>query len=569
MSIQNSYLAQSKYGYDTVVAVTQKALNNAIETYYSDSTTFTPVTFYFIKDGSGNAQSIQKADLLKLTNNIDPLSPTVSVAQQKTLSTSQFYFAFSFTIGNPQNYLLTNYLTLKPGSNSVRYSLLCFQLQVAFWNPDNKTWVDIKQTLAKEFNIFADINLVNVLNNKTSNSSVLAAIAALGGTGLNIQQLIFDLDSAVVDPTSTLTGIDSTCSVFTPLMQQFANAYFSTYTSQSGALNYAITSENTASLVPTAMDWFIGPFVDGSGNAISSPTVDQQDLTTLNYVFSVNGDKLPASASHFIIPGFHLPYLHFTRTPFNWNWLEDNGSSHNPDLDTNADVNKYDGAISINRDAFAKYLDNQLKSYVKQNWFIPIVTANYTDLGKKDNADVFQVNTQNIESIPDGFQVYNGDSSSNQSDKLVSWSNQQSVTANGKVNPANYMKVINSFSLDFSVCAGQGTLSQTLEIYVEEVYNDKAYGGLAIFIHSYDVFNLVLDDHGNLMFQKDTDQSTLDNTPHNITLYGEDNGWLQTWLQAVTATSFEELPVSLPQQFVFPGGNAFTFQDAQFANNSD
>src|ERR1700744_4724216 len=100
MSIQNSNLA--KFGYDTVVSVTQKALNNAIETYYKTAK-FSPVTYYFIKDGSGNPVAVDKATLLATyTSNIDPLGNNVTASQQKTLAASQFYFAFNFTIGNPQ-----------------------------------------------------------------------------------------------------------------------------------------------------------------------------------------------------------------------------------------------------------------------------------------------------------------------------------------------------------------------------------------------------------------------------------------------------------------------------------
>src|ERR1700744_2422010 len=80
MSIQSSYLVQPKYGYDMVVAVTQKALNNTIKDYYANvagsKTPFTQQTCYFVKDATGNPLAIDKASLLALTNNIDPLTIT-------------------------------------------------------------------------------------------------------------------------------------------------------------------------------------------------------------------------------------------------------------------------------------------------------------------------------------------------------------------------------------------------------------------------------------------------------------------------------------------------------------
>ena len=545
MSIQNSYLAQPKYNYDTVVAVTQKALNNAIETYYEDATTFSQVTYYFIKDGSGNPQAIDKATLLaNYTSGIDPLATTVSISQQKTLSASQFYFAFSFKIGNPQMDLSTNYITLNPGSNSVRYYLLCFQLQVAFWNPDNKSWVAIKQTTAKEFNIYANINLKNVLDNTNLPASVQAAVNTLGGTGVNIQQLIFDLDSAVVDPASTLTQLDNTCSVFKPLMQQFANAYFRTYTLQSGALNYALTTTNTSTLVPTGMEWFIGGFVDGNGNAMTNPTQDQQDLATLNYLFSTNGDTLNAGAQ------------------FNWNWLEDNGNSHNPDLDTNADVNKYDGTISINRDAFAKYLQNQLNTYVRSNCYRPNVYL------WNAHTDFFSigVHTSNADA-PQAFMLYQPSSSSGEGDVLLFYNYQNSSSATGIANPNDTccMEVI--FTLKFIIKEQTAKISQTFEIHIKEFISNKSYESWPVLKELSDSFDIVIDDLGLLSFQNIPNSSTIIDNSNWQPLY--EGAQINTIFGKLMPENIQQIPPAMPKQFVFPGGNAFTFQDAQFSNNSD
>ncbi|HTE28314.1 hypothetical protein [Flavitalea sp.] len=558
MSIQNSNLIQTKYSYDTVVAVTQKALNNAIETWYEDATTFSLVTYYFIKDSSGNPQAIDKASLLKLTNNIDPLSATLTSAQQKTLSTTVFYFAFSFIIGNPANALNINYITLSPGTDTVQYDLLCRTLQVAFWNPDNQSWISIKQTTAREFNISADINLKNVLDNSNLPPRVQAAVDTLGGTDVNVQQLLFDLDSAVVAPTTTVAGLSSSCSVFKPLMQQFANAYFSTYTAQSGALNYALTTSNTASLAPTKMDWYINAFVDSKGNLISNPTEDQQDLATLSYLFANNSDKLNPSAQ------------------LNWNWLEDNGSSHNPDMDTNADVNKYDGAISVKRDAFANYLISQLNGYVQQNCWAPYIDQTpetYGDL-------VFTLGTppSNV------FSAYNPNSMADgEPDQLFLYFYDKIFTLPVvQVIPAATMNVTCFF--DLQVYLGDGstapvnrlTLQQSFHIQISTTLTDpttgkaKVYSGSPVNKSFTDVFNVQVDDHGNIVFVKNSALSTSTDISTDVNLPFE-NDWDSTdsYVQNLAAKTFSEIPFTFPQQFVFPGGNAFTFQDAQFSGFSD
>src|ERR1700744_2629630 len=170
MSIQNSYLVQPKYGYDMVVAVTQKALNNTIKDYYAtvaaSKTPFTPQTCYFVKDATGNPLAIDKASLLALTDNIDPLTVTSGQTDDiNTLVKSTFYFAFQFTPGDPTGTNKFTYLTLNPVANSVIYYLLCTTIKIAFWNPDAQTWINVTQTRANEFNINADIDLQNVLDN--------------------------------------------------------------------------------------------------------------------------------------------------------------------------------------------------------------------------------------------------------------------------------------------------------------------------------------------------------------------------------------------------------------------
>ncbi len=552
MSIQNSNL--SKYGYDTVVAVTQKGLNVGISTYYSNAKTFSQVSYYFIKDSSGNAQPIDKLNLLQnYTNNIDPLSTSLSAAQQKALSTTGFYFAFSFIIGNPQNAANVKYLTLNPGSSSVRYYLLCKTLQVAFWNPDNNTWVGIKQMVLKEFNIYADVNLKNVLDNTNLNPAIQAAVDTLGGTDVNVQQLIFDLDSAVVDPNSTLDNIDNTCSVFKPLMQQFANTYFSTYMAQSGALNYAITTKNTSSLVPTEMNWNIGAFVDSNGNAIANPTQDQQDLATLNYLFATNGNSLPTVAQ------------------FSWNWLEDNGSSHNPDLDSNADVNKYAGAISINRDAFAQYLISQLNSYAQQNCWAP-----YIDPGETGNGDL----VFSLGALPgDVFRPYNPNNVifGDPDQLLLYWYNAKvNLPIVQSNNPDDTMCVTCKFSL--SVTLGDGdtiptnrlTIEQNFQLQITANCSSKSYDGSPVNKKYKDVFNMQVDDQGRMLFNRNEALSQNTDLSTNVDL-PFDNDWDSTdaYVQSLAAKSFTAFPFTLPQQFVFPGGNAFVFQDAQFVGSSD
>lgn len=104
MSIQNSFLSQAGYGYDTVVAVTQSALNETIRTYYKTAAKkFQPVTCYFVTNPSGSPVQIDRQSLLNLTNQVDPLnivswdgSGTMPPDLNAALN-AKCCFAFSFT----------------------------------------------------------------------------------------------------------------------------------------------------------------------------------------------------------------------------------------------------------------------------------------------------------------------------------------------------------------------------------------------------------------------------------------------------------------------------------------
>ncbi|MBN8876872.1 MAG: hypothetical protein J0I32_04945 [Sphingobacteriales bacterium] len=584
MSIQQSNLAQSKYGYDTVVAITQKALNNAIETYYTDAKKpdtlqpiFTPVSLYYVKDSSGNPVAIAKADLLKLTGNADPLSLNLSAAQIKTISSSAFYFAYNFTIGNPTGDGTISYITLHPGSDTVSYSLLCKNLQVAFWNPDKSSWVSIKQTLLQEFNLKATVKVKTILDNTNLSPAVQAAVDSLGDTVVDVQKLIFDLDSAAIDLTSTLTSLDSTCSVFAPMMQQFASDYFSTYASQnSGALNYAVTQKNSASLAPTGLEWYIGAPVDAYGNPIlknetvvlkggvpmivfTPETMDQQDLSTLNYLFSVNGNALPAAAQ------------------FNWNWLEDNGTSHNPDVDTNADINKFAGAISIKRDAFARYLQSQLDSYVARNLWVPSI---YTGTSGYD--DEFGIEFAQAPMPQNVFQPFNAATIATTGyDELLRYSyDYNSGNVAGYYADGDYMNVVCSFYLSVRIDRDKAMPApyQTLIIdqgitfaiqsqMTAEDYGTQFYQGSPVSKTFTDVFTILAGDDGAISFANSKTSHYDFSSP--IDLPGNVIGQINEYIQGLTAGNFTQVPVTLPKQFVFPGGNAFLFKDTQFSNNSD
>jgi hypothetical protein len=142
MSAIQSNLSASQFGYDFVVATTQESINGTMKEYLYNSN-FPVVKMYWNQDSNGNPVPIAYDDLMKQTNNTDPLKVgNWNVGDPKSqdiinISNSQFYFAFEAAIGIPAGILPQNIpdiVTLQLTSQSVIFKLICSQFTVVTCN---------------------------------------------------------------------------------------------------------------------------------------------------------------------------------------------------------------------------------------------------------------------------------------------------------------------------------------------------------------------------------------------------------------------------------------------------
>jgi hypothetical protein len=117
------------------------------------------------------------------------------------------------------------------------------------------------------------------------------------------------------------------------------------------------------------------------------------------------------------------------------------------------------------------------------------------------------------------------------------------------------------------------TLGQSLWIMVDATGNagikgNTPYNGAPIKKLFTDVFTVGIGTTGDLVFTNSS--STVDDqsdSSANIPEYVQQAlGDYVTW---ATASSFTQVPISMPKQFVFPGGTTFTFKNAGFSQYSD
>ena len=358
MSLNQSNLSSAKYGYDVVVATTQESINGMLDNLFfeesQDGKLPPVVTMYYGMNANGQTYQMDEATVLSQTGNVDPFSVSAwdgsgtmpaGVAALNN-SNSFFYYGFKAQLGLPPGALgnLPNIITMHPGSQTVTFNMLCASFQIVqctFGRRGIMNYMNASQ--GNEAWIFTStIPLAKI--NDTSNlpAAVQNQLNMMGGN-FSVQKLYLDLDNAALDSTPTISGVPKDSDVYTALTKDFVGEYFNAMKSKGQAvLNYSITVPvaSPSTLNITQVDLYADAFTDSNGQPISSPTQDQQDLSTLNYLCSTNGSAM------------QVP------TQFSWNWL-----------DNDTDAQNFHGIIAVNRNTFTNYLETQLTPVIASNCY--------------------------------------------------------------------------------------------------------------------------------------------------------------------------------------------------------
>lgn len=289
----------------------------------------------------------------------------------------------------------------------------------------------------------------------------------------------------------------------------------------------------TGTLAINDLTYQVDPFVGENGQPVVDPNPQQQRAATLNYLCETNGDVLPPP------------------NRFSWNWIDAN------------EMNDYDGVVSINRNTLAAWFKNQLQPYVEQNCYytsvyetphhwethvkggqIPTITMPATD--STVVSFIYHCNAHDQAGV-DGF-----------FGKM--WFN-------------------SSFSLDVKFQDNTIITTQYLIFYF-----GLNTGGI-----------IPADNEGNIVDRTITDTYTLgvsadgrlvvSNSPktENFSQTPQFNGWdnffsgnqnetfdkMAALAKKMASSSFGDIPLSVVQDFVFPGGRTFAFKSVSFSQHQD
>ncbi len=567
MSAQQSNLAA--YGFDVVVATTQAAINANIKQYIHEFGKGASPTFkaYFRMNGDGVVEMLPSDQNNSLVNgyaNTDPLAiaawngtgarPVAITNIQAVINTIfdthiediVLRYAISFELGFPGgNVPSTDIIQLSDDGQYATYKL-CFQnltLAVANYNNDIYNGVTsyevYTQTLSKIYEFTVRVPLASVNDNNNLPGDVAAQAAALGNA-FTLQQLVLDLDNAAWYSQPVITDAPSTSevykmldTVFLPLYAQLMAANgraalgFNFIPNVSAGSNFGITN------VQLQID---------DVNSYTPPAI-----ATLDYLCAVNGNQ-PQPRADFSDPDNYI----LNGLPC-WNWFDTMPSVH--------------GVIAVSPYALANYFCNALMDYVKSNCYLPSTSWYFNE-----DKEMWMVNPPSVQAgQTPTVSVYNG------SGPLVSFSyTSPAGSGYSKDNYSDTQQLTTSFTLTVTQGADNTLIvTQELKIFYELSMGSTAKGNIVDTILT-DTYTLATNATGQYApavnsNSQDNSQNVSFNGFYNF-FDGDPNSMIATiksWAQSLAAKNVTDIPVSVMQGLVFPGGNAFSMSNLAWSDGGD
>jgi hypothetical protein len=581
MSINQSDL--SDYGFDAVVATTQQSINAQLKSYlYSMKAKGPVVTAYYALDSASGEIHLfaDSAALIKELNGTDPLTvkswnggaeradianmdQIVNMYVNGTSSWVKPLYALSFEIGLPGSGPWPDIVQLDDSGQDIIYTLLCKSFTVAaatYTNNDaNESMVKYENysqgSIPWEFKVKVPLAKVMVAQNSNLPGDVSTRAQALGDA-FSIQQLLLDLDNLSVWGLPQIEGLLATSPINKLLTTVFLDNYVAgTKTYGQPTLGYSFIPK-----APAQTDLQVTDVQLEVENYFNFPmggdlTADQQKLNTLNYLCAVNGDQPQQPCE------FNDPDNYYQDGLPTWNWFDDPTAFH--------------GIVSVSRNAFIDYLQRELHDYVLSNCALPYVKCT-TDDAVDANFDTPTLTPGQTPNIT----VYPGDSNPTYGTRILSYS--YTATSHDDCGPngaTGEITLTTTFNLDVYVNTGTKTLTIVQHLvdylYIRADASKTNPNNNAVDVTIIDTYPIGVDQFGKLQTNRSTNKTDKSVTPQinkiadafldvNATIAA-----IAQWLATASETNLTDLPVSLIQNMIFPGGNTFSFKDFAFSDALD
>ncbi|MEO6997455.1 MAG: hypothetical protein ABI112_05175 [Terracoccus sp.] len=362
MSARQSNLSASEFGYDLVVATTQKSINVALKQYL-DAIVAEPVVVCYVFDEANNLTPIAYEKLKVNAKGSDPFD-IADAGDPKTnqdllnLAAANFAGGFRAKIGLPDMppAELPAVVTLGSGVDApVTFNLLSsdFRLSGFSYGPRGSVrWINRAQPPSAPWYFTSQVQLGNDTIDPHSpvppavQRKIQELLNSVGEGAFSIKKLFLDLDTVMLLAAPTIVGISPTdWPVWGLLSSVFIEAYINQLRHTGHpVLGYscAVSKPEPATLPIRAISRQCCGLVDSAGLPILHPTKSQQEATTLNYLCTTSENRPVAR-------------------PFTWNWVE-------PEQ-----LGTFSGVQAVRRDVLIVHLQTVFNALVEPLAFTPSV----------------------------------------------------------------------------------------------------------------------------------------------------------------------------------------------------
>ncbi|KAF4970562.1 hypothetical protein FZEAL_10010 [Fusarium zealandicum] len=587
MAPNQSNLSDPKYLYDFVVSSTQESINSGLVQYLQNSGKKQPITYLcFLADDNGDpTKEVSLDDLLQLSGGINPFDIPEGTdwndERIQKLFGIRLICAIRLQTGippgcivsvpnkGPQLKLPEPIVTLGKTAEAVVFNMYCSEVTViknnvpSRWGSDG-SWVWYQQPSGQPWYVKTQTNLLNEDLDKELDTEYFRShpeerealrrkLENLSGSAFSLQQLLFNLQSAVAQTAPTFVGVtDETASYL--LGKSFINLW-SKIAKDQGLPLIGVTavaqSPDGSPLRLTSLERWVSPVVDpNSGQAIKDPSELQLSATTLNYLCATDGHPLPGASS------------------FSWNWIEPQ------------DIAQSSGVISIKRSVMGEYLAQQILPLARTSCIEPSVDVIATDIIGGVEYDWGFTGGQ----MPDVTITESGPVAATLDYSYTAKDSDKMALTYGEFTiKSTYSCSVVLGAYDNTkwppvyIAGDTFTVVQNLKIYVHIQWSETGAKANVLDKTLSDEYVVSVDDNGSLT-SSPTANSTVTDDSQDI-----DVSWIVNiftgvgdMLQAVKDKSegflnahLQSIPFNQVKNFVFPGARVFSYKAASFSNYSD
>lgn len=565
MTAKNSNLSAPAYGYDFVVSTTQASINSGLLAFLAEGGQPVQDLIFLADPKPLNPvyPPITLDALKKLTGGVDPFDlpdgtdPTD--ARIVALTKARFLVAIKLQIGLPPGVEpkdLGPVVTLGDSANNVGLTLYCAQFVVVQNTPENGfggkgSWDVWSQPSGKPWTINSKVNLSvwdldKELNTQyfdkhpKQKAALKAKLLNLSGDTFSLQQLLYDLDSAVLESTPVFGGIPSGSNAEAILTKSFVDIYSGAAKAQGWPLvsitAVSHTPDQASTLNLSSFEREVHRLVDSDGKVIADPTPAQQAVTTLDYLCMTDNHPQPAIAS------------------FTWNWVAP------------GNVDQESGVIAINRKRMAHYFVDQIMPQARQACIKASVHVHaHNKVGGVHYHWGLVANQTPETTISDSGETVATLSYSQRAEDH-SWDG----ATYGK------MSISPSYTCEISFSGTTITIKQHLKVHIYVKWSDTSEAINGVDKTITDTYTLSIGQDGNLKIQltksepSDNSQSPNANWLTEIfTSINKVTEDVKKTISSFASSDIKDIPAADLQDFFFPGGQTFAYKSVGFSGHQD